>query len=495
MITAVYSTKETKPWHKEHIIKSSGLGKNIEVIEYINNGEFSLTEVYNKGLKEASNKIVVFLHDDIYFDSNGWGNKIIKHFQSSEYGILGLAGTTDVPESGKWWEDRSKMVGIVNHENGGKKWESKYSKNWSNEVLDVAIVDGLFFAVHKDRLKVNFDENVKGFHFYELDFVLANYLLNVKIGVIFNVRVTHKSVGMTNQQWEDNRLQFVEKYKSNLPVKLVPNFYEPNVKSFNSKTPIKVIIQSGGDVSVFETLYNKIKSFQYAVLDVFLICKEGTVDQFTEALREKYYDVWGKSLRIFEGYYDTLPKNLSVLKFEDDFITSKDELVVLMNDSVELLNNIFLNAVDLYRVNKNTFGCMFPMSYSTNKTVFSSTLYFFVDKEKKVGIEMRDINTYYNVCYGNVINPFGNLVDCIVTTATNLKMVDWLKVNYESPLYFNEFALRLYLKNKVIYNDTNSLTVQKSFSGSLNIHQDFQNLYNLIGEEPKLQSIVKKIEE
>src|SRR5689334_18707313 len=134
MITAVYSTKETKPWHKEHIIKSSGLGKNIQVIEYINNGEFSLTEIYNKGCREAQWPIVVFLHDDIYFDTNNWGNKIIKHFESSKYGVLGLAGTTDVPETGKWWEDRSKMIGIVNHESDGKKWESKYSKNWSNDI-------------------------------------------------------------------------------------------------------------------------------------------------------------------------------------------------------------------------------------------------------------------------------------------------------------------------------------------------------------------------
>jgi hypothetical protein len=487
MITAVYSTKETKPWHKERLIKSSGLGKNIEVIEYINNGEFSLTEIYNKGCKEAHWPIVVFLHDDIYFDTNNWGNKIIKHFESSEYGILGLAGTTDVPESGKWWEDRSKMIGIVNHESEGKKWESKYSKNWSNDIKDVVVVDGLFFAIHMDRLKTGFDENVKGFHFYEMDFVLANYLLNVKVGVIFNVRVTHKSIGMTNQQWEENRLQFVEKYKSNLPVKLVPDFYEPNDKSFNSKTPIKVIIQSSGDVSVFEKLYAKIRSFQYSILDIFLICKDGTYDAF----KDLKYD----GVKVLEGYYDSLPKNLSVLKFEDDFITNKDELVVLMNDSVELLNNIFLNAVNLYRVNKNTFGCMFPMSYSSSKTVFSSSLYFFVDKDNKVGIEMKDINTYYNVYYGNIINPFGNLADCMVTTATNLKMVDWLKVNFDSPLYFNEFALRLYLKNKTIYNDTNSLTVQKSFSGSINVQPDFQNILNMVSEEPKLQPLVKKIEQ
>jgi hypothetical protein len=62
MITVVYCTRETNPEHKEHLIKSSGLHKHIEVIEIINNGE-SLTHAYNRGLKQAKNDIVVFCHD------------------------------------------------------------------------------------------------------------------------------------------------------------------------------------------------------------------------------------------------------------------------------------------------------------------------------------------------------------------------------------------------------------------------------------------------
>ncbi len=42
MLTVIYCTRQTNPEHKEHLIKSSGLHKHIEVIEIINNGE-SLT--------------------------------------------------------------------------------------------------------------------------------------------------------------------------------------------------------------------------------------------------------------------------------------------------------------------------------------------------------------------------------------------------------------------------------------------------------------------
>ena len=61
MITVVYCTRESNPKHKEHLIKSSGLHKYLEVIEIVNNGE-SLTKAYNRGYQQTSNDIVVFCH-------------------------------------------------------------------------------------------------------------------------------------------------------------------------------------------------------------------------------------------------------------------------------------------------------------------------------------------------------------------------------------------------------------------------------------------------
>ena len=47
-----------------------------------------------------------------------------------------------------------------------------------------------------------------------------NHLEGVKVGVITNIRLTHKSIGKKNEQWELNRELFVEKFKNNLPLKL-----------------------------------------------------------------------------------------------------------------------------------------------------------------------------------------------------------------------------------------------------------------------------------
>ena len=222
MITVGYSTRKHNPEFIEYLKISSGV-KNIEVIEKINTGNKSLSQTYNEILSESKNNIVILCHDDIYFDSKKWGEKILKQFQKTNYGILGVAGTTLLPESGQWWEDPSKMVGIVNHENDGKKWESRYSEDIGIKIQKTVIVDGLFIGVDKTRIKKTFDENVKGFHFYDVDFCFNNFLEKVEVGVVFNVRITHKSIGQTNEQWNENRKLFSENFKNNLPSKITLN--------------------------------------------------------------------------------------------------------------------------------------------------------------------------------------------------------------------------------------------------------------------------------
>ena len=251
MITVGFSTRKIDSTFVEMLKKTSGLPK-LEVIPFENNGEFSLTEVYNKLLDQSTNDIVILCHDDIYFDSKNWGQKILNHFKrNSEYGILGLAGTTNMPKSGRWWDDFSKMRGIVNHEHEGKKWESKYSPNKGNQIDDVVLVDGLFIVVNKNNIKKEFNKEIGGFHFYDVDFSFRNFIEDVKIGVVYDVRVTHKSIGQTNEQWEKNREVFAEKYKDILPVKIKRNL--------TLESPLKVLLSclffktfTGSEMYVYE---------------------------------------------------------------------------------------------------------------------------------------------------------------------------------------------------------------------------------------------------
>jgi hypothetical protein len=222
MITIVCSSQHPLDEFKKTITKSCGIDpKKIQFLGYENKGEFSLSEIYNRGLKESVNDIVVFLHHDITVETNQWGKKLLKIFERNpEYGIIGVAGTKYMPTSGMWWENRKKMYGRVKHTHEGKTWMTAYSDDLGHDMEEVVVVDGVFFAVNKTKLKQTFDESVKGFHFYEITFCFKNYLEGVKLGVTTLIKINHQSIGMTNESWENNRKDFAEKFKDNLPVSI-----------------------------------------------------------------------------------------------------------------------------------------------------------------------------------------------------------------------------------------------------------------------------------
>lgn len=202
-----------------HIINTIG-NVRCEVHCYKNFNEYSLPQIYNKAISKYNDEdtIMVFCHNDIIFKTKNWGKILLTKFNNSYFSIIGVAGSTFLPESGMWWQDRSKMYGVVEHTNGIDTWVNVYAEPKKGYTKPVVLIDGLFMAVDCNSIEHKFDEDFKGFHFYDLSFVIPNYLYGCEIGVTTDIRILHKSVGMTNEQWEINRKQFVEKYKDELPI-------------------------------------------------------------------------------------------------------------------------------------------------------------------------------------------------------------------------------------------------------------------------------------
>lgn len=221
-VSVVISTRKIDDEYLKHVEKMFSQ-PDTEINIYENDGVSSLTEIYNKGLEDSKNDIVVFMHDDLILETPNMTPKIVKLFEKHpEYGIIGIAGT-DKLTSGRWWDNRENMFGVVGHIHEGKRHVNHYSKGVFNDVLkDVVVVDGLWFAIRKSRIKKNFNEEFKGFHFYDISFCVENYLEGVKIGLTTRFGVTHKSVGMTNKQWEKNKLFFEALYDKKLPL-IIPS--------------------------------------------------------------------------------------------------------------------------------------------------------------------------------------------------------------------------------------------------------------------------------
>ena len=204
----------------------STIGVQHKTICYPNFNQFSLAHIYNDAIKNHSEKNCIFVmcHNDIIIKTKTWGKLLLNKFNNSNFDIIGIAGSTYLPESGMWWEDRTKMFGIVEHTNGISTWVSEFSKPIPG-IKEVVLIDGLFMAFNPDTIIHKFDEEFIGFHFYDLSFCTPNYLDGCNIGVTTVIRVLHKSVGQTNPQWENNRLQFADRYRDELPI-FHESFYE-----------------------------------------------------------------------------------------------------------------------------------------------------------------------------------------------------------------------------------------------------------------------------
>lgn len=219
-ISVVISTRKIDDTYLKHVEKMFSHPKT-QILIYENDGADSLPKIYNTGLQDSEHDIVVFMHDDLILETPNITPKVVKLFEENpEYGIIGLAGTDNLM-SGMWWQDRESMYGVVGHEHEGKRHVNHYSKqSFGEKPKEVVIVDGLLMMVHKKRIKHTFNEEFKGFHFYDLPFCVDNHLDGVKVGVTTKIRVTHKSIGITNKQWEKYKLFFEALYEKLFPIRV-----------------------------------------------------------------------------------------------------------------------------------------------------------------------------------------------------------------------------------------------------------------------------------
>ena len=107
----------------------------------------------------------------------------------------------------------------------------------SDKPVQVVCLDGVFIAVNKNRIRKQFDERFNGFHYYDVSFTIANHLAGVKIGVTFEIDLTHKSGGKFDDEWNQSRLLFSSTYRNSLPCGVKPERIEYDVSTIRKFNP------------------------------------------------------------------------------------------------------------------------------------------------------------------------------------------------------------------------------------------------------------------
>lgn len=191
---------------------------SVNDITYLDNsyGD-SMCKKYNRGIDMIGDYQgwVCFRHDDLEIKS---APDIVQARlrQAYERGqvVAGVIGTFNLDYLMHWWYPDREVNGcgyILQKVLGPDKKpvvpEQVYEmKEWIGFHDGLATVDGCVMWIHTDAFKkIRFDENIKGYHFYDVDICLQ--ALRNKLGVcVVPITVVHESAGEFDKE-EMNRLR------------------------------------------------------------------------------------------------------------------------------------------------------------------------------------------------------------------------------------------------------------------------------------------------
>ena len=185
-------------------------------VRFYNNNTKGLCELYNEHLDSDLWDCIIFAHDDVYIDSCNFVEKIYKGFE--KFDVCGLAGGSRLkikkPLLWHLMTDRSTWSGVVSHANGDSFMPTIFGEIGKRVIL----LDGLFLAVQPKKLKeksVRFDENIKGFHHYDLKFSVDCFQAGLTLGTV-PVHVVHSSPGLSEytDDFKESEQYFYESLKT-----------------------------------------------------------------------------------------------------------------------------------------------------------------------------------------------------------------------------------------------------------------------------------------
>jgi hypothetical protein len=224
----------TNTAHAQNIAKT--IGCTYEYIRIDNTkGAFGICEAYNKGLRQATGEVVVFVHEDVFFMEPGWGVTLAQKFSADPgLGLIGVAGTQYLSPQSAFWPQAGRpfIRGRVIHEleNDGKFFMTIYHRDRAD--AEVVAVDGLFMACPRSIFEfIQFDPHTfDRFDLYDLDLCMQIGRTH-KLIVTWDILLKHQSEGRYHESWRTYADLFLAKYRDELPrscVTAVPPINNPD---------------------------------------------------------------------------------------------------------------------------------------------------------------------------------------------------------------------------------------------------------------------------
>ena len=174
------------------------IGIPYEIIKIDNPGIMGICEAYNRGAEKAQYDYLLFLHEDVLFETKDWGLILTQLLSKKSIGCVGLAGgdyvsTYPLP----WWQNKERRFFHLNQISTNE--EKKINR--LTEHKNVIFLDGVFIACRRNIfLETRFSDYLQGFHGYDMDFSWRASQTHQNI-VSHEITLTHFSAGHPNIEW------------------------------------------------------------------------------------------------------------------------------------------------------------------------------------------------------------------------------------------------------------------------------------------------------
>lgn len=183
--------------------------------------KFSIFQAYNHGIDKSTGDILCFLHEDVLIHTKGWGRILEDIFKKhNSIGVIGIAGSklkTKSPSG--WWNcpEPYRSANLIQHLDQGRKEHWNYGFN-DKKLSQVVVVDGVFMALRRNN-ELRFNEDLSGFHNYDLSICLDYRRIGYDIMVTNQILIEHFSLGNLDRNWSKSAIEFEKIYSKSLPVR------------------------------------------------------------------------------------------------------------------------------------------------------------------------------------------------------------------------------------------------------------------------------------
>ena len=247
---------------------SQTIGESFETISIDNsNNRLSIFGAYNQGVKQAKGDILMFMHDDIVFRTQNWGQVIAKSLEDMQTGVVGVLGGHIIDETSVSWTSSGFYSGQVIQVANGTT--TTYNHNEAGLGNTVIALDGMLLAMRKelfDKETLKWDSSTyNGFHFYDLDICMQAVSQGYQVKAV-PILLEHRSLGAFNQSFYDSCRAFHQKWDNILPVH--SSAITPEMQKKAYQKALDKICAQGRTLASYNRLMNK---FPYKIATKLLL--------------------------------------------------------------------------------------------------------------------------------------------------------------------------------------------------------------------------------